>query len=54
MIDHVYQLAHTTIASCANVQADRRALPGCSRRSVLLDFAHVHFLNRAYTVILDN
>lgn len=51
-MDHIYQLAHPTISSSAHVQFNRRPLSGCSRKSVLLNFAHTHGLNRAYTVIL--
>lgn len=51
-MDHIYQLAHPTISSSAHVQVNRRPLSGCSRRSVLLNFAYVHVLNRAYTEIL--
>lgn len=51
-MDHIYQLAHPTISSSSHVQVNRRPRSGCSRRSVLLNFAHVHGLNRAYTVIL--
>lgn len=51
-MDHIYQLAHPTISSSAHVQVNRRPLSGCSMRPVLLNFAHVHVLNREYTVII--